>query len=163
MGKGPSRRFRRVLEANPPELAPVLTHLANVQRIARQVHQCLPPPWSERCRVANYKEGVLTIHVESATWASRLRYLLPEIKEKLSKIHGVRDVLEIQVRTHPSIRADNPTPRRAHLSKEAAGLLTSLADSISNPGLASALRRLAQNGAGPTMPATHKDAPVSGN
>src|SRR5207244_5108353 len=38
---------------------------------------------AQHSRIANFREGCLVIEVDNAAWATRLRYLIPDISKKL--------------------------------------------------------------------------------
>lgn len=139
------RPLKGILAQNSPTLGPLLTHAATLQRLTSLVHGRLPVPLSAHCRVANYKGGILIIHVGSATWASKLRYLIPGLREGLVTHAEFQDLVEIRLRTIADPSAPLKKVRRPRMPKEAAVLLNSLAERISSKGLAAALRRLARN------------------
>lgn len=145
MSEKPTRPLKGILAQDSPSLGPLLTHAATLQRLNGLVHARLPSPLSAHCRVGNYKGGILIIHVGSATWASKLRYLIPDLRQALATHGEFQGLVEIRLRTI----ADPSTPpnpaRRPRMPKEAAVLLNSLAERISSKGLAAALRRLARN------------------
>lgn len=145
MSNKPTRTLRGILAQESPGLAPLLAHAATLQRLNRLVHQWLPPPLSDHCRVANYKGGILTIHVGSSAWATKLRYLLPSLREKLAQQQELRNITEVRLRTIAEPAAPRREQRRVRMPKEAAVLLNSLADRISSRDLAASLRRLARN------------------
>lgn len=147
MSRKPTRSLKGILAQESPGLAPLLTHATTLQRLNGLVHGQLPAPLMAHCRVGNYKGGILTIHVGSATWASKLRYLIPDLRKELVEHPEFKDLVEIRLRTVPESTAPPMKRRRARMPKEAAVLLNSLADRISSGALAAALRRLARNAA----------------
>jgi len=145
MSQKPIRSLKGILAQESPGLAPLIAHAAALQRLNGLVHRKLPAPLSAHCRVGDYKGGILTIHVGSATWASKLRYLIPELRKRLGEQPEFKDLTEIRLRTVPEPAAPPLRRRRARMPKEAAVLLNSLADRITSVNLAAALRRLARN------------------
>lgn len=145
MSENPTRPLKGILAQDSPGLEPLLTHVATLQRLNSLVHDRLPAPLSIHCRVGNYKGGILTIHVGSPTWASKLRYLIPDLRKDLMGYAEFKDLLEIRLRTIAQPSTPSARRRRPRMPKEAAVLLNSLADRISSRSLAAALRRLARN------------------
>jgi hypothetical protein len=82
----------------------------------RQLNQALqallPQPLSHRCRVANYRQGVLVIETANASWLLRLRY---EQQRLLSAIrqHSLPALAAIEFMINPNFEiAGNPTTTR---------------------------------------------------
>lgn len=116
---------------------------ALLERVRRQLPEYLAP----HCQAAVFEAGRLTLYAASPAWASRLRYLVGELKQGLgSDIKGLR---EVRVRV---IGAGIPTPTRPApepirpLSKQNRALLRETAEALRDRGLSDALRRLAGHG-----------------
>ncbi|MDF7666963.1 DciA family protein [Orbaceae bacterium ESL0727] len=43
-------------------------------QLSRALDEILSKPLNEKCRVANYRQGILVIEVSSASWLTRLKY-----------------------------------------------------------------------------------------
>lgn len=98
-------------------------------------------------RVANFREGYLIIECASAAWATRLRYQLPDITEKLIKYTELRDLTHIEWNIQPLFHTDRAQLRTAPLvlSAVSSQLLTHAAHHIKVKPLQEALLRIAKH------------------
>ncbi len=109
----------------------------------RRLRDLLPHPLSEHCRVANVRGGLLVVHVDSAAWATQLRFLASQLAPALLE----RDDARLQVKVQPP--AAPPTvPRRGppRLPPSAATDLERTAERFRDDPLGHTLRRLARRG-----------------
>lgn len=107
----------------------------------------IPSELSEHTRVANFREGYLIIECDSAAWATRLRYLLPDMKRTLLNYPDLRDLTQIEWTIQPAFHIQ-PTQLNALppiLSSTNAELLKNAADTISVKSLQKALLRIAEH------------------
>lgn len=56
----------------------------------------LPSPLSNYCLVAGFNQGCLLISAKNAAWATELRYLLPELRDKL-RTAGLYQLTSIKI------------------------------------------------------------------
>jgi hypothetical protein len=98
-------------------------------------------------RIANFREGYLIIECASAAWATRLRYLLPDITAKLIKYTELRDLAHIEWNIQPLFHTPNSQQNAAPLalSSASAQLLKNTAEDIKVKPLQEALLRIAQH------------------
>lgn len=98
----------------------------------------------QHCTLANYAEGELTLLVDSPAWATRLRFILPNLLSLLKKhkpfnqLTSIRHI--VQQPPIPNKRLVNRTPVLTELCAE---FIKQTAQHIEDPGLADALMRLA--------------------
>lgn len=124
--------------------ARLLEHARQLQSLDTQLAACLDPEAAAHTRVANLNNGRLVIHTDSAAWATRLRYLVPQLLRCLHKAPSLTHLQGIDIRVSPLAQPASPVTRPAILSADNAALLDSTADTLSDPGLRSALKRLAR-------------------
>lgn len=107
----------------------------------------IPNELNQHTRVANFREGYLIIECDNATWATRLRYLLPDIKPKLLSYPDLRDLTHIEWNVQPTFHAQHTqlTALPLTLSGTTAALLKNAADTISVKSLQEALLRIAEH------------------
>lgn len=98
-------------------------------------------------RVANFRNGYLIIECDSAAWATRLRYTLPDITQKLLKQPDLRDLTHIEWNIQPLFHTPPMQLSVASLALSAtnAQLLKNAADHIKVKPLQEALLRIAQH------------------
>lgn len=123
-----------------PERGP----LARARRLARAeqaLHANLPEAVRPHCRLANIRDDHARLLVDSAAWAVRLRYLETPIREALG-VTGV--TIRVDASASPEDPTDAPAAPKRELPASACRGLERLAENA-DPGLASALRRLARH------------------
>ena len=102
---------------------------------------------AEHTRVANFRDGYLIIECDGAAWATRLRYTLPDITQKLLKHADLRDLTHIEWSIQPQFHAPNTQLSQLPpvLSSASAKLLKNAADTIQVKPLQEALLRIARH------------------
>lgn len=117
-------------------------------------------PVSERphCVQASRQGEILSLTLDSAAWATRLRYRLPDLLSAL----GPSGVSDIRVRIQPPGQgpsgriapgwAPGRGARGARLSAAVVDHLLTAADQMADPGIAESLRRLARRHGGGVAP-----------
>lgn len=132
----------------------VLGHLmAQAERLNqynRILRAYLPPPLQDHVVLVSLDQDNWTVHTDSATWATRLRYALHNIRQGLGNQLGIPlpkpHVLVVPASLPPS----RPPRPRLRLSEQNARLLEVTASAITDARLSAALRRLAAHGRGPS-------------
>lgn len=124
--------------------ARLLEHARQLQSIDTHLSACLGAEAAAHAQVANRSNGQLVIHADSAAWATRLRYLAPQLLRCLRKTPSLADLQGINIKVSPLAQPASPVTRPAILSADNAALLDSTADTLSDPALRTALKRLAR-------------------
>ncbi len=106
-----------------------------------RVRDLLNPGARPHCLQAIASEGTLTVTVDAAVWATRLRYLAPELSQGLASAGITR--VKIRARPRDTQSARQTTGRVARLSPAVVAHLTTSAEHMTDPGLAEVFRRLA--------------------
>jgi hypothetical protein len=103
----------------------------------------LDPLLAEHCRVANLREKCLIIEVDSAAWVMRLRYLIPELLDRL-RAAGVTGIQAIEWYIQPPDFYDSieTTSKSLVLSEENKELLREAAQNVSSAALQQALNKI---------------------
>lgn len=146
MGTGKWRQDTHHKMRQPEPLNNLLTTdevTDRARRLARAdqaLKRSLPSAAAPHCHLANLRGGYAILHVDSAAWAERLRYLRATILEALGD--GATD-LRIRVVT-PEPEPPRRQPPRERPPEVAGRTLEQVADHC-EPRLASALRRLARH------------------
>jgi hypothetical protein len=126
-----------------PRLARLLRRVAELKRADAEFSSLLPEDLRGHCHIAACREGRVLLHVDSSAWATRLRYLLPELRER-STLLSRAEKTEVKVRPPeaPQPVVERPPPQ---LSPGAAKVLLECSRHLSHPPLAESLRRLARH------------------
>ncbi len=79
------------------QLADICQRSIQLEELSNKVMQLLPPnlvPW---CQVVSFNKGCLVLTTTDATWASQLRYAIPELRDRLRKDAGMYQLSSIKV------------------------------------------------------------------
>lgn len=129
-------------------LQPLMQKAHSLARLDQRVGALLPASIKGHCRVANMRDTALVLLVDSAAWATRLRYLAPDLCRQL-QAGELPHLTRVEVRiSPPQTQAQPKSPaRRLRLHAEAAAAIADAAQAIEDPLLKAALRRLSRHGA----------------
>lgn len=135
------------LVSSGTSLNQLVKQLSAHEALVRQIRQLLPSPLDSQLMAVVLQQGNLTLFVSSPVWASRFRYLLPQLQKQLSS-HGIPLA---RLRTHILPNADTKAvktrqpDRRPMLSQSAAKHIRETAKAITDPSLKAALERLGRH------------------
>ena len=139
-GRTRAAHVRDLLTGSPAVIRALAAQRREDALLAR-VRDILAPGARPHCLQATLKDGSLTVIVDAAAWATRLRYLAPELVQGLS----ASGVTAAKIRARP---ADNQPIRQTaqrvqRLTPAAAEHLTAAAEHMTDAGMAEVFRRLA--------------------
>ncbi|OQW93896.1 MAG: hypothetical protein BWK79_08745 [Beggiatoa sp. IS2] len=132
-------------------LPSLFRHCQMLLRLNQELSTTLPVSLQQHCYIANFRAHTLVIQVDSALWATRLRYEVPMLLKQWKTLLSFPTVDKIEIQVRPPILpipSQSPTlcPKPA-LSKQTAVSLQEVANTISHPKLKEALLRLATRAA----------------
>ncbi|HET8552675.1 MAG TPA: DUF721 domain-containing protein [Gammaproteobacteria bacterium] len=140
---------RHLLQASGSHLSRLVKQAAALDRVTDAVRSLLPPALASHCRGAAWRDGDLTIFVDSPVWTTRLRFYQPDLKNGLKRQFQT-DVRRIRIKVMPR-RFATPAPRpepQQQVTASTRRLLDATANAIDDPELADALRRLGSKNRG---------------
>ena len=125
-----------------------LSHLGRMlekqHALLQMVRSQLPSPLDQHCLHARISGKLLIIHTDSSAWSTRLRFHGPQLIRALKR--EAPRLQQLKVNIHIDL-ADKATKRRQIiLSKHGATQILDAADSVDDPELRAALRRLGSSG-----------------
>ncbi len=141
------QRLDQVLTAPTGRLGAIASHARRLAELDALVRLCLGDELAAHCRLADLRSGRLVLAADTPAWATRLRYHTPELRQKLAAAGMTVAECRIVVAPPPPTRPADPS-QRPNMSAGSASALNATAESIRDPALAAALRRLARNGEG---------------
>jgi hypothetical protein len=128
-------------------LAPLLQRTAELRHATDLLRARLGTPLGDHCQVANWRDDTLVVQVDSAAWASRLRFLAPKILAALSETQGCIGLRKLKVIVRPlHHEPGNTRPRHFRLSARSALLLRDIGESTADAALRETLLRLSRRG-----------------
>ncbi|MCW8955294.1 MAG: DUF721 domain-containing protein [Gammaproteobacteria bacterium] len=117
----------------------------NLDKLRHLVHACLPDNCKPHVQLAGIKDNCLVLIIDSPVWSSRIRLYTNNILDML-KEHNLADVQQIRIRLS---QVEPTKPERVfekrQLDEHSSKLINQTADSIDDPALKQALRKLAAN------------------
>jgi len=133
------------------DLAILITRTRQLSRWTAMLRKQLDDALAGHCYIGALDDSTLTIFVDDAAWATRLRFqsaqLIPRLREAGSVFSDVQriavKILNLD-RAAEAARQETPGPA---LSSDNANIINSLSDSIDDPELQQALQRLARHAA----------------
>lgn len=137
--------MKPVRGALPPR---ILQQISILSRIEEILQECLPAACRPHCRASRLEDGTLYLVADSAAWRARLHFHSAGIIRHFKRL-GKFPVEHVRVRVgrlteirHPERTRQAPSPIPATTARA----LALLADETDEPGLRSALKRLATRG-----------------
>jgi hypothetical protein len=135
---------------SPRSVRHLLQDKPGLQRLEREIHaqeslladvrRCLPADLASHCLNARLRVDTLVLHTDSPVWATRLRYLAPQLASVLAAEYPA--VREVKIRLLVPT-ADHAAPKiGANRSDRAAKIIHSSADHANSEALRAALHRL---------------------
>ncbi|HLA74973.1 MAG TPA: DciA family protein [Gammaproteobacteria bacterium] len=127
------------------DLRRLLDHAQRLQQATRIVHEGLSPPLNEHCRVANIKDSMLVLHADSPAWAAKLRFQVAAMLAQLNRAPGFGELRSIRVKVCPQARVQPEVVSKPRsLSPRVAALISSVAETSTDPALKEVLLRLSK-------------------
>lgn len=117
------------------------TLLANFEQF---IVEQLPEPLNAHCRVANLRNGNLILYTDSPAWSTKLRYLLPAIKQAFES-HFKTELKNLSIEVKPAQQAQAPHQGRTKISQASAEHLRQSAAATPYEPLKAALVRLSRH------------------
>ena len=118
-------------------------HLIKLDKI---LLEHIPQNMRPHCKVANLSKGLLSVYVDSATWATQLRYYIPNLILTLRTHKEFTNLISIKHHVRPSEKKiKKEITRVTPLSSDSKQSLQRMAKTMEHPELAEALNRLASS------------------
>lgn len=139
------KTFKHLIARQTGKLEQVLERVESLRRLNERVMLCVDPDLQAHCQVANFRQGCLVMVVDSAVWATRLRYSFPELLNRLRFEARLFEVSSLQcvVRKVSMPQISKNKEKSLSLTAENAQLFLEIAENESDPILAASLKRLA--------------------
>lgn len=140
----PTRHINRFLRRNN-RLRPILVRIDRDRRILESIRDALPGDLKNHCIHATAEDGDLIVYTTSPVWATRLRFVAPDLVRAIPKLPpSTRVTVRIASTPEAGRRIQTPRQNGPSLSSGARQHLLEAADGLTDPTLAAAFRRLAR-------------------
>lgn len=139
----PQRLWEHVLGS--ANFGQILAKAKALVHLQKQFQQALGSELSDQCQIAEFQAGCLTLQVNNASWATRIRYSATQFVETLRKYPEFSHLKTIHCQVRPSSdmqpEVHLPAPRIP--SAQNTQLIRDMASTIKNEELKNAWLRLA--------------------
>ncbi|MCU7810154.1 MAG: DUF721 domain-containing protein [Candidatus Thiodiazotropha sp. (ex Notomyrtea botanica)] len=121
--------------------------LSNQKVLAEQIKALLPSPLNEHIHGAVMHTRTLSLFVNSPVWASRLRYLAPELLRQLRQQGLIIDRVRTKIVAQEASKTNRRSGwKRLSLSEKSAEILRQTAVALEDKPLREAMLRLSRHG-----------------
>ena len=141
----PPLDINSILACRTKTASAVYDHALRLIELQQRLRTALPAPLNDHVTVANSRNGTLTIYTDSAAWAARLRFRIPEMLKSINETPRGVPLQAIRIKVRPADIKRLPAADKLSISDDTARLLQHMAESISDPGLRAALLRLSRH------------------
>lgn len=66
-------------------LTDIVQKTKTINALNGTLYKILPQPLNQHCRVANIRNKCLVIEIDSPNWATKIRFIIPELLHKMQK------------------------------------------------------------------------------
>ena len=140
------KSFQQLLQNQVTLLGTILKKSNYLQSLNQLLQQQLEASYHPYCHIANLRESTLILEIRSSAWATRLRFQLPELLNKLQQLDEFKTVKEITYYIQTPDRASDSLPKPTlQLSPETSAVISETARYIQDEGLKEALLKLVSN------------------
>ncbi len=141
-----SRSVNKVLVEANDDLAILVTRTKELSYLTQILRQQLEPDLAVHCYIGKLDKDCLVILVDSAAWASKLRFHSQTLLPQLQMAHqsfAQLSLIRVKILSQ-SVSIPEPEYQKPKMNKENAKGLNTLAESIDDADLQAALTRLAE-------------------
>ncbi len=89
--------MRRISHCLNPKLIDICQSVVQLEALNGILAHYLPTHFQQHCRIGSFSRGTLNLVTSDSGWATQLRYLLPEIRDKLRKEAGLFQLVSIKI------------------------------------------------------------------
>jgi hypothetical protein len=126
------------------EVARLLARARALNKLDAELHDLIPPPLNDHCRILSIRDDTLVLAADSPVWAARLRFQATQLVKQLSNSRTVNlRTVRVRVRPPESRHAARPSRKQIPVTRKNSHTLREAAREVTDPGLRAALLRLA--------------------
>ena len=126
-------------------LGQLMARAGRLNQLSQIFRAYLPPHLRDHAVLVRLDPEGWEVQTDAASWATRLRYALPTIRQALGQQLGI-SLPKPRIRVAPAAVAPQPRRPRLTLTRRNAEVLEAAARTLTDPRLGAALRRLAAHG-----------------
>lgn len=134
-------------QANAHLLSNLLAKVEQLHQLQKSVDECFDERLKLHVKVANYRDNILILVVDSPAWATKLRYLIPKVLKQLRQQQqwsGLQKITHyVELARVNKLQEKSPGPEK--ISHKSADSLRGAAKHIEHEELKTALNKLAKH------------------
>lgn len=152
MTKRPEKKISDILHDDTTQLGALLKNVFRYNQLDDNIEQYIPANIASHVRLGAYHKGKLILLAESGSWATKLSYMVPELRETFRKNPDWAGLKNIEVKVAPHLNEQGyeppqpPPPQPQQLSQATKQQLIETAEGLpdteENKALIAVLKRL---------------------
>lgn len=95
------KSIKQLLATPSSILYRLLQHNQLLEQLDNWLQASLPIPLQQHCCIANLRNTTLVVHTDSSLWATRLRYLTPELLYRWQQEKSMPTINKIEIKIRP--------------------------------------------------------------
>ena len=107
--------MRHIRDCLSKQFTKLYQQAQDTQHLTDIIRQYLPDILREHCYVLHMQRGCLTLGTPDATWATQLRYLLPQLRDQLRQEQQWHHLVSINIVIQ--VKQPTRTPSQSHATK----------------------------------------------
>lgn len=84
------------------KLTQICMQAIKIEEISTQVMRYLPQELQAHCQVGSFRSGILVLVTSDPVWATQLRYVVPELRERLRTEAKLYQLMSVQIKVQLS-------------------------------------------------------------
>jgi hypothetical protein len=132
---------------NNPKLNKLVSLAQELKKLDPLFQAMLPRELRKHCHLTKIEKNALTVAIDAASWATKFRYVIPDLLKDLRtqpEFHQVEKIYHhVFAETSIPETSSSPLAKKLQISKETALLLEKTARGIKNKKLQKSLEKLA--------------------
>lgn len=93
--------MRHISQCINPKLSEICTEVIKLEELSAFVRHYLPEELQNQCQVGSFRSGKLILMTANPIWAMQLRYLAPELRNKLRLEAKLHCLITIEIKVQP--------------------------------------------------------------
>lgn len=137
--------IKHCLNNTSKQLNKIINKVHSLQILTQKLHSHLDRKLSHHCQVADFYDGKLVIAVTNGSWATLIRYAIPDLLEKLRREKEFDFLQQIQCIIQPTLFTAQKNRTIPFLSPTNSQIIQTTAQNIKHAKLRHALLHLSKN------------------
>lgn len=110
--------MRHITRCLNSKLTEICLHAIKLEEVSATLLSYLPDNLKEHCRVGSFRNGCLMLITHDPVWASQLRYILPELRDKLRseaklyQLASIKITIDVEQISHRLTKTPTPTTQQ---------------------------------------------------